>query len=406
MNWLSLLQKNKIFVFFASVQLAIPLIIVVSLTVGIGTWIESYYNSDYAQLIIYNSAWVQILLGALWINIFCATISRFPLTKHQFGFFITHLGLLVLLLGAMITGNSAVSGEVALREGESTNSMTSTNLVCTLQPVSTLPTGITNLKGDNKQIAAIVLEPEQEHLSKKLYVKIPRFLMEQNQSQLSSFSEQLGSLLTFEQLLPFAEIDLNSSFAKNTDLQSGSMDFASLELNGTAPNYKLAEMRRTDRIPSAALKIFIPGSTPQNFWITEGSQKSANIKGKPYILTFGPESVPLPFQLTLKSFSKVDYPGSRTPMSFASQIAINNNKDFVNVSMNEPFHIAGYTVYQSSYKMPPDSLSTSIFSVSYDPGRPWKYTGSILLAVGILFLTLSKSRWGQIKNEEFIPNKA
>ena len=62
------------------------------------------------------------------------------------------------------------------------------------------------------------------------------------------------------------------------------------------------------------------------------------------------------------------------------------------VTMNQPLELAGVSIYQASYFQETDDNNQptgrlgSVFTVARDPGRPYKYLGSVLLVAGILLL--------------------
>ena len=129
MSLLQKLQKNKIFKFISSVRLAVPLLITLGIVAALGTIIESRYNTELAKLLLYDSTWFLVLLSFLWINIFCATLSRYPFKKHQVGFVITHIGLLTLLGGSFVTKIYGIDGQVRIVEGETENQVNLPELI-------------------------------------------------------------------------------------------------------------------------------------------------------------------------------------------------------------------------------------------------------------------------------------
>jgi hypothetical protein len=60
--------------------------------------------------------------------------------------------------------------------------------------------------------------------------------------------------------------------------------------------------------------------------------------------------------------------------------------------MNEPLTVKGITLYQASYEDAQPRPVVSIFSVNRDPGRPWKYLGSLLIVLGSIILFAVKYR--------------
>jgi hypothetical protein len=50
--------------------------------------------------------------------------------------------------------------------------------------------------------------------------------------------------------------------------------------------------------------------------------------------------------------------------------------------MNNPLKKGKYTFYQASYFPWQQDQFGSVLQINYDPGRPFKYTGSVLLVLG------------------------
>ena len=123
LNWrsrflelLNKVKKNIIFKYLSSVKLAIPLLLILLVASVAGTIIESRYNAEVANLRIYSVTWFIVLLFLLWINIFCAAVSRIPFKKHQIGFVITHIGMLLLLIGSIMTKLFGIDGSIQIQE--------------------------------------------------------------------------------------------------------------------------------------------------------------------------------------------------------------------------------------------------------------------------------------------------
>jgi len=123
------LQRNPIFKFFSSVRLAVPLMLVIAGVVAAGTLYESRYNAEVANLIVYKSWWFFGLMILLWMNIFCAAVSRIPYKMHHTGFVITHIGLLTLLIGGEITATSGIDGQLRVLEGQNSSTVVLQDLV-------------------------------------------------------------------------------------------------------------------------------------------------------------------------------------------------------------------------------------------------------------------------------------
>jgi cytochrome c biogenesis protein ResB len=100
----------------------------------------------------------------------------------------------------------------------------------------------------------------------------------------------------------------------------------------------------------------------------------------------------LPFQLYLNRFQIEHDQGTTSPASYASHVVVSGQqgRKEVTISMNEPLEYQGYTVYQASYEDAQPRPVTSIFAINQDPGRFWKYLGSLFIVLGIVWLFVSK----------------
>jgi hypothetical protein len=99
---------------FGSLQFAVILLALFAAVLAIGTVIESNYNSTIAQDAVYRAWWFKLLLFLLGVNIFFAAAKKWPWKKYQTGFLITHIGLLILVTGGMVTSFSNTDGQMNL----------------------------------------------------------------------------------------------------------------------------------------------------------------------------------------------------------------------------------------------------------------------------------------------------
>lgn len=149
-------------------------------------------------------------------------------------------------------------------------------------------------------------------------------------------------------------------------------------------------------LPPSAILIQPKEAGSKAFWLSEDEQKSLSLLGKSSVIYYGRQTFELPFDLTLEKFTKKDYPGTQTPMSFESLVQIGKTGVTQKIAMNEPMKHEGYTIYQASYSIQPGQ-TLSIFSVNQDPGRSLKYIGSLILSLGIILITLMRSNFWKKK---------
>ena len=102
--------------FYASLKLAVVLIFAMAFALGYATFVEAAYGTPVVQYFVYQTWWFNGLNILLGINIFCAAAIRYPWQRHQTGFVVTHIGLLVLLGGAAIGRQSGVDAQIPVFE--------------------------------------------------------------------------------------------------------------------------------------------------------------------------------------------------------------------------------------------------------------------------------------------------
>jgi hypothetical protein len=103
--------------FFASLQFAVVLITLLAIVLGLGTFVESGYGTEAVKFGVWNTWWFTLLNALLAVSIFCAAAIRYPWKRHQTGFVITHIGLLVLLAGCLVSQRGGIDAQIPLLEG-------------------------------------------------------------------------------------------------------------------------------------------------------------------------------------------------------------------------------------------------------------------------------------------------
>ncbi len=101
-------------------------------------------------------------------------------------------------------------------------------------------------------------------------------------------------------------------------------------------------------------------------------------------VSYGADIVTLPFSLKLVDFELARYPGSQSPMSYASDVVLIDKAAGIErpfrIYMNHVLDYKGYRFFQSSYDR--DEKGT-VLSVNHDPGTLPTYIGYLMLAIGI-----------------------
>jgi hypothetical protein len=106
-----------LFEFSASLKLAVVLIFASAAVLGLATFVEKFYGTAGVQFGMYGAWWFTGLNALLAWNIFAAAAIRYPWKRHQTGFVITHIGLLTLLFGCLMSRRGGIDAQMPVFEG-------------------------------------------------------------------------------------------------------------------------------------------------------------------------------------------------------------------------------------------------------------------------------------------------
>ena len=109
---------TRLFRTCASLQLAITLLSLFAVCLAVATLLESAYSGAIARELVYHTWWFSLLLGFLAVNILCAALKKYPWKRHQTGFLITHLGLITLVFGGLLTTLGGVEGQMMMIDSD------------------------------------------------------------------------------------------------------------------------------------------------------------------------------------------------------------------------------------------------------------------------------------------------
>jgi hypothetical protein len=126
---------QRVWGFFCSVKLAVIIIILSAVICGVGTMIlqqktpaeyDSMYGTGVATFLrvtqltdVFHSYWFTALLLLLCTNLACCTIKRWRNSIMQLGFILTHLSIILILVGAVIGFHFGEKGGVNVYVGQS-----------------------------------------------------------------------------------------------------------------------------------------------------------------------------------------------------------------------------------------------------------------------------------------------
>jgi hypothetical protein len=155
--------------------------------------------------------------------------------------------------------------------------------------------------------------------------------------------------------------------------------------------YHPARVQYGSQAPASA--IHIKAADSADVWLGLGDRAIFHIGNREIELGYFPKRIVLPFSLRLDRFTVEHDQGTLNPAAYASRVIVydgNSGQKDVTISMNEPLQLHGFTLYQASYENAQPRPVTSILAVNQDPGRMWKYFGSLLIVLGSVLLFAAK----------------
>lgn len=301
--------------------------------------------------------------GLLMINLVWAQLTRFKFTAKKSGIWLTHVGLIVLLVGELFTGLWQEEFSLRLSEGETKNYSESYRL--------------------NELAITDVTDPANDDV-----VAIPESLLARGQSIQHA---KLPFRVVPKVYYPNADVPERSDPATPGDPpQIATAGFGLSHYARPLPMTYKQDMRN---LPAAYIELVAPeGSigtwlvSPQ--FITRASRETLpqrfDYAGRSFKITFRFERAYKPYSLTLLKFSHDRYAGTEIPKNYSSRIQLTNPTSHedreVLIYMNSPLRYGGLTFYQSGF----DGPTTTILQVVRNPSWTLPYIACTLMTLGLL----------------------
>jgi hypothetical protein len=108
---------GRIVRFLGSVQLAIPVLVIVAAALAWGTYLESTQSTKIARAAVYGAWWFLGLMVLVSVSLVFAVVTRYPWKRKHVGFITVHTGLILLIIGGFWSLFGRVEGHLTLEEG-------------------------------------------------------------------------------------------------------------------------------------------------------------------------------------------------------------------------------------------------------------------------------------------------
>jgi hypothetical protein len=440
---------EKTFQFLASIQLAVIIIFSLAVISAVGTIYEARYDATYAQKLIYHSPLMYFILGLLCVNLINVIIDRWPWKRHHLGFILAHVGIIMLVLGSLVTKIYGIDGSLALDIGGKNKFVmlndTEVAVFATFGNQSYKPIAGTQQDFLLRPPQSYPVEFQLGSRALKIVDYAHYALREQKvvdtgnsqdgpavRIQLQNANVNLTQWLTRTASVPYESFDLGPAKIILASRGSGYQHSGGNEIVLTpdgAEKLKFdvytkskggrtksgvirvadvvdtgwmgLQLRLLKYLPHAEQKIEYQkrdrptGLTSaalrisfdgREHWIGLNSTIRLFDETTMYLVAFRNRMVDIGFDMTLENFSVGRYQGTNRAMSYESIVEV-PGLGSQKISMNEPLKHNGLTFYQASFQEDErGEPTTSILSVNKDPGRAMKYLGSLLMVLGTIFM--------------------
>ena len=292
------------------------------------------------------------------------TVSHFRFFRPSYkkaGIVMIHAGVLLLLVGQLVTNLVQEEDSMWITEGETANYLES----FTLDELVIIDRSDPNIDKVVSIPTALIEKPSSfEHPNLPLRIEILAYFP--------------NSALFRQEMNPEAE-----TFGVDRGIGVERRIFAS----GIPRTFKQDERNR----PSAIVRL-VGSAGPLGTWLTSAALSETlppqvfTYENREYEIGLRVKRTYLPYTIKLIDFSHDRYSGTEIPKNFSSLVNIRHQETGEErqtlIYMNNPLRYEGRTFYQAKFA-PGDTAS--MFQVVKNPGWPLPYISCILVSAGLLF---------------------
>ncbi len=366
-------MADKIFKFFSSLKLTVACMVCASILVFVGTLAqvnEGLYDAQvryFRSLLIYwypsgGSFGIPVFPGGyllgwvLLINLLTAHYTRFKFAWSKLGIFMTHFGLILLLIGQFATERLQTESMLELVEG-----------------------GSKNYSEAGREVELVFID--RSNPDEDTVISIP-------QSWLKSGREISNPALPFtvhiDTFYPNSDIQTHAPMVSTNAVAATQGTGAKVELS----NAPLATTMDSRNVPSAVIS-FGGEDAPSGTWLV-----SPMLNG-PEVISAGSKNYDaelrftryyMPYSIQLVDFKHDKYIGTDTPKNYSSRVILddptNDETREVTIWMNHPLRYAGTTYFQAGFERGRDDLTR--LQVVKNPTWLTPYISVIIIGLGLI----------------------
>lgn len=361
---------DRLIAFFTSLRLTVVCLALAMVLVLAGTLAQANLGLFEAQRRFFQSFFVfwspegsglripifpggYLVGGVLLINLVASHFKRFRFSRDKAGIWLVHFGLILLLLGQLMTDLLSEESTLHLREGETKNYSIA----------------------DRQAELAIIdsTNPDSDKV-----IAIPhRVLMRQKEIR----HPDLPFTIHVQNFYPNSVVENRGT--NSTAPMAASQGFGPLAVVRPLPRVTVTDRRD---VPTAIIELKTGQQSLGTWVVSEYIERlqPVTVEGREFQMGLRQRRLYKPFSIQLIDFRHDVYPGTTIPKNFSSRVIVNRpdtgEKREVLIYMNNPLRYGGETFYQSSFDQ--DNLG-SVLQVVRNPGWLTPYVACILVGLGL-----------------------
>jgi cytochrome c biogenesis protein ResB len=288
---------------------------------------------------------------------------RFKLAWNRVGIILIHAGIIIMMLGELVTGLYAIENQMMIREGQTVSNVVDIRVselaIIHVDPNDPKTDHLVTIPANHLKAGSVIDDPKVP-----LKVEVQQFMVN------SSMNDKDG------------DIKADRGFGKTTPVKE-------------RPEVSGVEGQKID-VPSAYVKLFDRAGKSLGTWLVsthfmDPQWQWIEADGKKYKIALRFKQTTRPFTMHLTKFDHKVFEGTATPKDYRSHIHLIDNAAVppvdreIEIYMNNPFHYRGETFYQSGMdKDDKTGIITTTLSVVRNPGWQLPYISCAVVGIGLL----------------------
>ncbi|WP_414663259.1 cytochrome c biogenesis protein CcsA [Horticoccus sp. 23ND18S-11] len=366
--WLLSFRDTFISLKLTLVLLGFSLVLIFAATldqVNLGIWAvqEKFFRSFVVYTLVGNVALPifpggYTIGGLLLLNLSAAFAFRFTFSWRKAGLLLSHFGLIMLLVGELLTGLWQEDAHLRLNEGETKN-----------YAESSRDNELAIVETTDARFDDVVTLPESalEHKTQLQHPKLPFRIVPKTYYPNSTLRNQRVTGA------PMSDAGPRATTGSGQEVLAVPQPVT----------YRPSERN----VPSALVEL-IAADQSLGTWLVSLQLADPQVfeyAGRRFHLALRPKRTYQPFTLTLLKFTHERYAGTEIPKNFSSRLRLtqpDRKEDReVLIYMNNPLRYAGFTFYQAGFE---NNDRTTVLQVVRNPSWLLPYIACGLMALGLI----------------------